>query len=152
MENKEYNGRFFEVSLKYGKQTEDGEKTVKELVCVQAESFGDAEQAAIKNMQPYVAKGYEFGMENVTNINPAQYKTVFELEDDGEKFYKCKLSRLIDDENTDKLKKAIEYYLVQAGNFDKAKSFVNELINSYMDDYTILQVSETSITNVFLWK
>lgn len=139
---KSHTGMFFEVVLRMQETQENGTvKMVKKTIVVDASSFGEAEKKAVEEMSCYT------GDVEVVNINPAPYKEVFSSDDEkDDRFYKCKLSFVIEDDRTGKLKKTKVVYLVQAASINKAQSYIdNEIMNGVMADYETCCVSETPI-------
>ena len=139
-------GKWFECIVQYEKVTEDGrEKKVRESYVVEAVCFGDAETTIGEILQ-----GWGIGDFEVVNINPTQYKEVFISEDKtADLWYKAKLQFIIIDEKTEKEKRSNVYYLVQAESFDQAKKNIEEVMRNSITDYTILEVKETNIIELF---
>lgn len=135
---------WFEVSVSYRKMQEDGtEKKVTEIVVVDAASFADAEKRALKELGSLVRGGID-----VKNINPAPYKSVFFDEEDGEKWFKAKLSFLSVDEATGKEKRTATTYLVQADTFAGALHNVQTFMSG-SSDYVTANICETRILDVY---
>ena len=67
----------------------------------------------------------------------------------ADKWYKAKLKFITIDEKTEKEKKAVVYYLVQAGSFEGARKNIDDVMGGTMIDYEIDTVSETVIMDVF---
>ena len=90
---------WFETTVRYERQTEDaGQKKVNELYVVDALSFGEAEEAITKEMEPYVSGEFE-----VKNITPASYGEIFfSVYDNVDYLYNAKLSFITLDEKTAK--------------------------------------------------
>lgn len=145
-------GKFYEVASKIATLKDDGTLiTEKVLVCFQADSFSDAEKKAIEELEPLSYNGAEFGLDDIININPAQYREVIEVDDEAaDKWYKAKLSFVTIDEKSMKEKKQNIVYLIQAKDFDHAKSGIAEFMKGSMMDYTITQLTETKIKDVYL--
>jgi hypothetical protein len=55
----------------------------------------------------------------------------------------------MDGMKTEKEKKAVVYYLVQAGSFEGARKNIDDVMGGTMIDYEIDTVSETVIMDVF---
>lgn len=137
---------WFEVKFQYAKTQEDGQqKNVTELYVVDALSFGEAEETIVKEMQHYVSGDYK-----VKNITPANYHEIFFSDvDKDDKWYKAKLTFITIDEKTEKEKKSIVNYLVQASTTEEAQKHINEVMDSTMIDYEITAITETKIVDVF---
>ncbi len=147
-------GKFYEVASKIATLKDDGTLVTEKItVVMQADSFGDAEQKAMKELceQTYVKA--DFGLDNILNINPAQYGEVLEVDEEkADKWYKAKLSFITIDEKTAKEKKQNIVYLVQSVDFDHAKAAIAEFMKGSIMDYTITQLTETNIKEVYLWE
>ena len=63
---------WFETTVRYERQTEDGQKKVNETYVVDALTFGEAEEVITKEMEPYVSGDF-----NVKSISPASYGEIF---------------------------------------------------------------------------
>lgn len=148
-ELKSHAAKFFEVVLKMQATDEDGvEKMVKRTICVEAQSFTEAESKAINEMKIYCS-----GQMDVVNINPAQYCEVFTSDSEkDDKFFKCKLSFIIIDEKTEKEKNTKVVYLVQAGSTNRAQKFVDDIMGKTMQDYKTCSISDTPIFDCFFHK
>lgn len=135
---------WFEVSVCYKKMADDGtEKKVTEIAVVDAVSFAEAEKRALKEMGSTVRGGVE-----VKNINPAPYKSVFFDDNDGDKWFKAKLSFISYDEDSGKEKRTSCTYLVQANTFAEALHNVETVMDGN-DNYVTANISETKVVEVY---
>lgn len=132
---------WFEVKFAYNKTMEDGaQKLVTELYVVEALSFTEAEAKIIEEMEPYVQDGY-----NIKAIARPQYKEVwFSDKNTDDKWYKARFQFI-----TFMEKKTNMFYLIQAGSFDAAKKYVENVMRGTMKDYTVTALKETSVMDVF---
>lgn len=137
---------WFETKVQYGKVQEDGtQKKVTEQYVVDALSFTEAESRIIEEMKPYVTVDYK-----IKNITPANYHEVFFSDDSqDDKWYKAKLAFITIDEKTEKEKRSIVHYLVQARSTDTAQKAINDIMGKAMIDYEVASISETKILDVF---
>lgn len=137
---------WFETKVKYDKVQEDGmQKKVTELYVVDALSFTEAESAITEEMKPYISGDYK-----IKNITPANYQEVFFSDDtQDDKWYKVKLAFITIDEKTEKEKRSIVHYLVQARSTDTAQKGINDIMRQTMIDYETASISETKILDVF---
>jgi len=137
---------WYEIKFSYDKTMEDGQvKKVTELYVVEALSFGEAEKRIIEEMDCYVQAEYD-----IKAIAIPQYKEVWFSDNAAEdKWYKAKLQFVTIDEKTEKEKKSNIFYLVQAGSFDAAKKYVEQMMGGTMIDYTIVSIKETAILDLF---
>ena len=128
---------------------EDGmPKKVVELYTVDALSFSEAEERIMEEMSSYVSGEIE-----IADLKIAPYKEIFFADSDlADKWYKTKLAFITIDEKTDKEKKTSVFYLVNAGNINSAIKNIDEVIGGTMIDYQTINVSETSIMDVFEYK
>lgn len=137
---------WFETTVRYDRQAEDGgQKKVSETYVVDALSFGEAEEAITREMEPYITGEFE-----VKNINPAAYGEVFFSDSEADdRWYKAKLTFITIDEKTDKEKRSNVTYLVQAANFNGAVKNIEEVMGTTTIDYVIANISETKIMDVY---
>ena len=128
---------------------EDGmPKKVVELYTVDALSFSEAEERIMEEMSSYVSGEIE-----IADLKIAPYKEIFFADSDlADKWYKTKLAFITIDEKTDKDKKTSVFYLVNAGNINSAIKNIDEVMGGTMIDYQTINVSETSIMDVFEYK
>ena len=136
---------WFECKVRYEKTQEDGsDKLVNELYVVDALSFTEAEASIIDNMAVYVS-----GELKIANINPANYNEIFFTgNDDDDLWFKARLAFItIDDKN--KEKRTYVNYLIQAKSIERAKRYVDEVMDETIIDYELKSLSETKIFDVF---
>ena len=128
---------------------EDGmPKKVVELYTVDALSFSEAEERIMEEMSSYVSGEIE-----IADLKIAPYKEIFFADSDlADKWYKTKLAFITIDEKTDKEKKTSVFYLVNAGNINSAIKNIDEVMGGTLIDYQTINVSETSIMDVFEYK
>ena len=140
---------WFECKVRYEKMMEDGmPKKVVELYTVDALSFSEAEERIMEEMSSYVSGEIE-----IADLKIAPYKEIFFADSDlADKWYKTKLAFITIDEKTDKEKKTSVFYLVNAGNINSAIKNIDEVMGGTMSDYQTINVSETSIMDVFEYK
>ena len=140
---------WFEAKVRFEKTMEDGvPKKVTELYVIDALSWGEAEKRILKEMSSYVSGEIE-----IVDLKIAAYKEIFFADSDmADKWYKAKLAFITIDEKTDKEKKTSVFYLVNAGNINSAIKNIDEVMGGTMIDYQTLNVSETTIMDVFEYK
>ena len=140
---------WFECKVRYEKRMEDGmPKKVVEVYTVDALSFSEAEERIMEEMSSYVSGEIE-----IADLKIAPYKEIFFADNDlADKWYKTKLAFITIDEKTDKEKKTSVFYLVNAGNINSAIKNIDEVMGGTMIDYQTINVSETSIMDVFEYK
>ena len=140
---------WFECKVRYEKMMEDGmPKKVVEVYTVDALSFSEAEERIMEEMSSYVSGEIE-----IADLKIAPYKEIFFADNElADKWYKTKLAFITIDEKTDKEKKTSVFYLVNAGNINSAIKNIDEVMGGTMIDYQTINVSETTIMDVFEYK
>jgi len=135
---------YFEVSVKYRKTTESGvTKIVTEPYLVDALTFTEAESRINEKMAELVSEDFK-----VTNIRVANYSEVIG-EDDGDMWFKSKVSLLAYDEESGKERKTNIFLLVHACDAKNAYDNTIEAMKDTVGDYSIPAISETRIVAVF---
>ena len=137
---------WFETTVRYDRQTEDGgQKKVSEVYVVDALSFGEAEEVITKEMEAFVTGEFD-----VKKIAIAPYTEVFFSEDEGDdKFFRATVAMITLDERTGKEKKTNVNFLVQAKNIETARRYVVDAFLNTQIDYEINRLVETKILDVF---
>ncbi len=139
--------QWFECKVAFDKIMEDGlQKTVTEKYVVNAMSHSEAEELITKEMEPYISGEFD-----VKGIVPAQYKEIFFTDDTTDaRWYKAKVAFLTIDEKTEKEKRTIVTYLVQATSVHNAADNIDSVIGKGMADYDIISIAEQpAILDVF---
>lgn len=142
---KTISGTIFNVKVKIDRQQEDGlVKKVSEEYAIKALSFTDCEAKITKDVgsADNVKGSFEVLQEAI-----APYKEVY-IFDEGEIFYKVKITETTYDEYSDKEKKTSRYYLLNATSFEQARKNIVEALGGGMSDYTIAAVIEQKIIAV----
>ena len=137
---------WFETTVRYDRQTEDGgQKKVSEVYVVDALSFAEAEQRITDEMQPFCSGEFD-----VKKIAIAPYTEVFFSEDEGDdKFFRATVAMITLDERTGKEKETNVNFLVQAKNIETARRYVVDAFLNTQIDYEINRLVETKILDVF---
>ena len=140
---------WFECKVSYEKVMENGiQKKVTELYVVDALSYTEAEERIIEEMSSYISGEFD-----IADLKKAQYKEIFfsdgELDD---KWYKARLAFISINEKTEKEKRSMASYLVQAHTLDGAVKNINEMMSSTMIDYEKSNIAETKVLDVFEYK
>ncbi|MDD4535133.1 MAG: DUF4494 domain-containing protein [Prevotella sp.] len=137
---------WFETKIKYEKTAEDGAlKPVIEQYVVDALSFTEAEATIIEEMSSYISGEFK-----IVSMKPAPYHEIFFSEDPkADKWYKAKLSFITIDEKTEKEKRSMVNYLVQAATLPGAVNAIGNVMGGTMIDYVISSVTETMFMDVF---
>ena len=141
-EVKSITSTWFEVKVSCERVDESGmTRKVKELYCVDALSFTEAEA---RTMERLIDCGGEAVEEKI-----ACYKEVLSRPDEErEKWYKCKVVLITINENTGKPKRTSVYYLVNADSTAGAENIIKDFYSSSAQDYEIASIAETSVLEI----
>lgn len=136
--------QWFECKVKYEKVDAMGkEKKVTEPYLVDAVSFTDAEKRIHEKIIQYVS-----GEFTVTNIKIANFSEIHPNEN-GDRWFKCKVSFVTLDEEKGIEKKTNSYLLVQANNVHEAYTHLEEGLRGIVSDYEIPSIQESPIVDIF---
>ncbi len=135
----------FECKVKYEKIDEQSgkEKKVSETYLIDAVSFTEAESRIYKEMESMIR-----GEFIVTNIRKANYTEIFENED-GDIWYKSKISFASVDEKSGKEKKVSNQILVLASDVKDAFEKIHQGMGGMTVDFDINAISESPILDFF---
>lgn len=137
---------WFECKVKYDKITADGsEKKVSEPYLIDAVSFTEAESRIHKELEPYIS-----GEFTVSTIKIANYSELVPNED-GDRWFKCKVSFISIDEEKGVEKRSNTYMLVQANNVKEAFENTEKALSDTMSDFEIPSVQESPLLDVFTY-
>lgn len=135
---------WYECTAKYVKIDENGrEKKVAENYLLDAVSFSEAESRIYKELETMVS-----GEFTVTKINKTNIAEIIHS-DDGDFWFKAKVSFITIDEERGKEKRTAQYVLILAKTVRDAYDKVIESMQGMMADFEINQVTESSIMDVF---
>lgn len=143
------NNEWFECKIKYEKTMENGlVKKVNEPYLVDAINFTEAERRIIEEISPFMTGEFE-----VSDIKRAHYAEIFEtIDDSADRFFKSKLVFITLDEKTGKEKKTSQNVLIQASDLRDAVKRLDEGMKGSMMDYTIANIAETLIMDIYHYK
>ncbi len=143
---KAVNSNWFECVIKYDSTNELGKQVkVTETDVVEALSFSEAETLFVEHVTPYISGSYE-----VKKINPLPVHEVFFSENESDdRWFKCKLTFIMFDENTNKEQRTTVSYLVQADSLKTALKYIEQEMNNSTIDYLASEISETKILDIF---
>lgn len=130
--------RFQKIDDRSGK-----EKRVTETYLFDAISYTEAEERAYKTMEEFIS-----GEFSVASIRKAKYAEVIPS-DDGDRWYKVKVSFLSVDEASGREKRVSQTILVLASNIKDACDKTIDGMNGTTDDFEINSVIESSIMDYF---
>jgi len=136
---------YFEAKAKYTKIDEQSgkEKNVTETYLVDAMSLTEMESRMVKELEQVVSGEFKVisGKEsNISEIYPNE---------NGDRWFKAKVSFVDIDETSGKEKKTNNYMLVESNNVDEAYSFLTECLSDMIVPFEIPSISESKIIDVF---
>ena len=135
---------WFECKAKYVKIDENGrEKKVNEAYLLDAVSFSEAESRIYKELETMVSG--EFTVTKIAKTNVAEIIP----SEDGDRWFKAKVSFITIDEEKGKEKRTAQYVLVLAKTVRDAYEKVVENMQGMMADFEINAVNESLIMDVF---
>ncbi len=136
---------YFETKIRYDKVNENGiSKKVTEHFLVDALSFTEAEARITEEQAPYISGDF-----NVSAVKKSNIAEIFNLNGEGDRWYRCKLNFISIDEKTAAEKKSAHHILVRAFDFDDALATLKEGMKGTMADYEIASIIETDIMDVY---
>lgn len=135
---------WFTCKISYEKMLENGtQKQVMEPYLVDALSFTEAEARIIEEIRPFIT-----GEFTVADIKRAHFSELF-FNESGDRFYKVRINFITHDENSGAEKRTLAKILTQASSVKEALDNFEEGMKGTLADYTILEISETPIMDVF---
>jgi len=135
---------WFECKAKYVKIDENGrEKKVNEAYLLDAVSFSEAESRIYKELETMVSG--EFTVTKIAKTNIAEIIP----SEDGDRWFKAKVSFITIDEEKGKEKRTAQYVLILAKTVRDAYEKVVENMQGMMADFEINAVNESPIMDVF---
>jgi len=130
--------------MTFDRQGEDGLiRKVTEQFLVDALSFTEAEARIAKEVLPFVT-----GEMLVADIKRSKIAEMF-YNEDGDKWYRCKINYLSVDENKGIEKRISQTIMVQASTFKNALDTLIERMKGALGDYEIAAITETQILDVY---
>ena len=135
---------WFECKISYEKMLESGmQKKVTEPYLVDALSFTEAEARIIEEMKPFIT-----GEFTITDIKRARINELF-FNENGDRFYKCKVFFITLDEKSGAEKLTPVWMMAQASDIGEAKEVLENGMKATLADYSIGELKETKIMDVF---
>lgn len=135
---------WFECKVSFDRVQEDGlMKKVTEPYLVDALSFTEAETRICKETQPFAS-----GEFTVANIKRCKIAELF-FNEDGDKWYRCKINLLAIDENKGVEKRIPQTYMVQASDLKDAVDKLFKGMEGTLGDYELTAVTETALLDVY---
>ena len=135
---------WFECKVTYDKMMENGvQKKVSEPYLVDALSFTEAEARIIEEVTPFIS-----GEFSVEAVGKARISEIF-FNEEGDRFFKFKVNYITLNEKTGAEKKTAVKMISQACTLKEAISVLEEGMKNTMADYSIAEVKETMLMDVF---
>ena len=135
---------WFECKVTYDKMMENGlQKKVSEPYLVDALSFTEAEARIIEEVTPFIS-----GEFSVEAVGKARISEIF-FNEEGDRFFKFKVNYITLNEKTGSEKKTSVKMIAQACTLKEAISVLEEGMKNTMADYSIAEVKETMLMDVF---
>jgi hypothetical protein len=135
---------WYECKIKYRKTDENGkDKLVSEPDLIDALSFTEAEKRTQEELSQYISTEFR-----ITNIKTANYSEIIPVED-GDRWFKCKLSLISFDEEKGQERRSNSYMLVQANTAKEAYDNLYDYLNGTTSDFEIPAIAESPILDVF---
>lgn len=137
---------WFECKVKYEKIIADGsQKMVSEPYLIDAVSFTDAESRIHTELEPYIS-----GEFTVSTIKIANCSELIP-NDEGDRWFKCKVSFISIDEEKGVEKRSNTYMLAQANNVKEAYDTVEKALSDTLSDFEIPSIQESPLLDVFTY-
>jgi len=135
---------WFECTAKYIKMDENGhEKKASETYLLDAISFTEAESRIYKELQTMVS-----GEFTVSKIAKTRISEIIPS-DNGDRWYKAKVTFITVDEESGKEKKVAQFVLVFSDSIKEAYDQIIEAMQGMMADFEISGINESTILDVF---
>ena len=134
---------FYEANTKVTRVTEKGEdkQVIERYVIQNCESFKEAEERAAKTY------AYDNTDGEVVAIKRSNLYEIVNENANKEKYFRAKLGSIFVDDNG---KEKMTYYhvLLSADNMDEAQKIMKEYMNQGMNDFILLEIKESKVTDV----
>jgi len=138
---------WFTVKVRYTKQLENGTlKRVTEPYLLAAVSFTDAEARIYEELGALIR-----GEFMVVGIARTDLADIFQYEDSA-KWFKCKITYGIEEEDGDKKKNVAQNFLVSASDVKEAYGRMEDSLAGLMIDYQVLSIVSSGIVDIFPYR
>lgn len=135
---------WFECKIKYEKVDDKGKgKKVSETYLVDALTFSEAETRICKQVAPFMS-----GEFSIAGMKKAGINEIFPS-DEGDRWYKCKMSFVSIDEVDAKERRVASTVLVLGSNIKEAWDNLEKAMSQTMADYEVSSITETQIMDIF---
>lgn len=140
------NKNWFISKVQFEKIMENGaQKKVTESYLFDALSFTEAEARTIEEVSHFIS-----GEFTINDIKREKLSEIF-FNENGEKYYKCKVYFITLDEKSGSEKKTSTYMLVQANSVKEAGEALSKGMEGTMADYIVGSIVETDIIDVYIY-
>lgn len=142
---------YYEAKAKYYRTDIDGAvKTINENYVVEASNFAEAETRTLEHIAALTDIDFE---RKVTALKQSNIGNI--IDESGEadgKFYRCKVSVLMTDDETLRECAVPAYHLVYGISIDDAGEQLKKYLDKKESEYDILSVQETNIVDIIFDK
>ena len=140
---------WFECKVRYDKTLESGLiKKTTESYLVDAVNFTDAEKRFIEEIKPFIT-----GEFIVTDIKRARLSDLLDSDDlNDDRWFKARIAYITIDEKSGVEKRTVQSALIQAKDFHRALSRLDENMKGTLGEWVIVSITETAIIDVFKFK
>lgn len=140
------NKNWFISKVQFEKTMENGsQKRVTESYLLDALSFTEAEARTIEEIRDFVS-----GEFTISDIKREKLSEIF-FNENGERYYKCKIYFITLDEKSGSEKKTAAYILVQANSVKEAEEVLAKGMDGTVADYIVGSIAETDIIDVYIY-
>lgn len=140
------NKNWFISKVQFEKTMENGsQKRVTESYLLDALSFTEAEARTIVEISDFVS-----GEFTISDIKREKLSEIF-FNENGERYYKCKIYFITLDEKSGSEKKTAAYILVQANSVKEAEEVLAKGMDGTVADYIVGSIAETDIIDVYIY-
>lgn len=135
---------WFECKVRYEKLDESGKsKKVTDTYMVDALSFSEAEERLNKEVTPFLS-----GEFSVAGIRKAKISEIFSENEEGDKWFRCKVNFVSIDEENGKERKIAANMLVLATDIQNALDNLRKGLKDTISDCEISSITETPIMDI----
>lgn len=135
---------FYEATTKVTRTNERGEEkqVIERYVIKDCLSFTEAEERAVNTYADYNMDG------EVVAIKRSNLYEIVNENANKEKYFRAKLGSIFIDEKNGKEKMTYYHVLLSADNMDEAQKIMKEYMNQSMNDFILLEIKESRVTDV----
>lgn len=142
---------WFLCKTHYQKAVESGEsKKVNEAFLVDAILFGEAEIRIAKELEPFVKKGEEMVIDDISRF-VIDHILEEQATDEDDRYYRIVKAMVILNEETGDEKRNPYKYLVKASTAERALDYINEYNKDSFGDWVTVEIKETPIMDIYYY-